>query len=352
MSDRPDAEPPPAGPPSPAGPLRLPILGTASAYVMVRVAGEYGLSQDHVLRGTGIEPDVLENARATIRVEQEVALARNLLRELAGVPRLGLLVSDRYRLSLYGILGWGMLCSATAGEALAFAGSYRDLTYALCGLCSRGAGDELHILVEGRGLPEDVRGFFVERTVGSVVRLLGDLMDGDAWLLGVEMTRERPAEARLFAEALGTAVRFGRPADRVRVDRRALHRPMPLANEQMLRLIEQECRQEVARRRAGLMLRDSVREYVLNRLPDLPGMAEVAAALGTSERTLRRRLTEEGTSFSSVVLVSRRTLAEDLLLRGVPPVQVSRRIGFAGPAAFTHAFKRWTGVSPREFALR
>lgn len=346
MSDRRDAEPLPDGPP------RLPVLGTASAYVMVRVAEEYGLSREHLLRGTGIEPDVVENARATLRLEQEIALARNLLREFAGVPRLGLLISGRYRLSLYGILGWGMLCSATAREAMAFAGRYRDLNYALCGLYSREAGDEFHILVEGRRLPEDVRGFFVERTVGSVVRLLGDLMEGDAWLLGVEMTRERPADARVFDEVLGVAVRFGRSEDRVRVDLRALRRPMPLANEPMLRLIEQECRQELSRRRAGLMLRDNVREYVLNRLPDLPGMAEVATALGTTERTLRRRLAEEGTSFSSVVLVSRRTLAEDLLLRGVPPVQVSRRIGFAGPAAFTHAFKRWTGVSPREFAVR
>jgi AraC-like DNA-binding protein len=336
----------------PAEPSRLPIVGTASAYVMVQIAEEYGLSRERALRGTGIEPAVLENARSTIRLEQEVALARNLVREFAEIPRLGLLISERYRLSLYGILGWGMLCSATAREAVAFAGFHRDLTYALCGLCSAEVGDEFHILVEGRRLPEDVRGFFVERTVGSVVRLMGDLMEGDGWLLGVDMARKRPAEAKLFAEVLGVAVRFGQPENRVRVDRKALHQPMPLANEQMLRVIEQECRQELSRRRARLMLSDNVREYVLKRLPNLPGMAEVAAALGTSERTLRRRLAEEGTSFSSVVLVSRRALAEDLLLRGVPPVKVSRRIGFAGPAAFTHAFKRWTGVSPREFAVR
>lgn len=338
--------------PAMVDPSRLPILGTTSAYLMVQIAEEHGLPRERALLGTGIEPSVLENARCTIRLEQEMALARNLIRELAGIPRLGLLISDRYRLSLYGIVGWGMLCSATAREAMAFAGAHRDLTYAMCGLCSAETDGEFHIIVEGRRLPEDVRGFFVERTVGALVRLIGDLLESDGWLLGVEMIRERPAEARLFGESLGVPVRFGRPANLIRIDRAALEQPMPFANEQMLRLIEHECRQELAERRAQLMMHDNVREYVLGRLPHLPGMAEVAMALGTSERTLRRRLAEEGTSFSAVVSVSRQALAEDLLLRGIPPVQVSRRIGFAGPAAFTHAFRRWTGMSPRDFTVR
>ncbi|WP_192810081.1 AraC family transcriptional regulator [Actinomadura rudentiformis] len=336
----------------PAHPSRLPVLGTVSAHVMVQVAGEHGVPQDRCLEGTGIAPAVLEDARATIRLEQELALARNVMRELAHIPALGLVMASRYRLSVYGVLGWGMLCSPSVRDALAFAFRYLDLTYSCCGITPEEGDGELRVGISNGRLPADVRGFFAERSLSATIRLLGDLISGDGWLVGVEIAGPRPPHAGLYEDTFGVKVSFGGSRHAVRIDPDVLSEPMPLANRPMLDMIEDQCRQLLAQRRALLTLPDVLREHVLRRLPVLPSMGSAAAELGMSERTLRRRLAEEGSSFSAIVTDARRALAEELLLQGVPSLQVARQVGFAGPAAFTHAFKRWTGSSPREFAGR
>lgn len=75
---------------------------------------------------------------------------------------------------------------------------------------------------------------------------------------------------------------------------------------------------------------------------------EVARALGYSRQTLYRRLKAEGTTFEQVLDDLRRRLALRLVRdEGLPVKEAAWRLGFSDPAAFSRAFKRWTGSSPR-----
>jgi AraC-like DNA-binding protein len=75
--------------------------------------------------------------------------------------------------------------------------------------------------------------------------------------------------------------------------------------------------------------------------------ARMAVLLGVSERTLQRRLTELGRSFSDVVEDFRREEAARLLARpGMHLVEVAGRLGYAEQTSFTRAFRRWTGTTP------
>lgn len=74
---------------------------------------------------------------------------------------------------------------------------------------------------------------------------------------------------------------------------------------------------------------------------------DVARAFGCSRQTLYRRLKEEGATFAVLVDGVRRRLALRLLRdEGVSVKEVAYRLGFSDPAAFSRAFKRWTGASP------
>ena len=76
----------------------------------------------------------------------------------------------------------------------------------------------------------------------------------------------------------------------------------------------------------------------------------VARTLGMSRQTLYRRLREEGTSFEEIIEAKRRQLAIRYIgLDRLPVKAVAYRLGFSDPAAFSRAFKRWTGFSPSEF---
>jgi len=80
------------------------------------------------------------------------------------------------------------------------------------------------------------------------------------------------------------------------------------------------------------------------------GMAEVARSLGTSPRSLHRRLADEGTSFNDLLDEVRRQFAEQYLARPRPKIaEVAYLVGFNDPSAFFKAFRRWTGVTPSEY---
>jgi AraC-like DNA-binding protein len=73
----------------------------------------------------------------------------------------------------------------------------------------------------------------------------------------------------------------------------------------------------------------------------------VASELGLSRQTLYRRLKAEGVTFEQLLDELRHRLALKLLHdQNLSVKQASWRLGFSDPAAFSRAFKRWTGSSP------
>lgn len=75
-----------------------------------------------------------------------------------------------------------------------------------------------------------------------------------------------------------------------------------------------------------------------------------ASELGMSRQTLYRRLKAEGTTFEELLQAKRRQLAVRYLgIDRLPVKATAYRLGFSDPAAFSRAFKRWTGTSPSLF---
>lgn len=86
---------------------------------------------------------------------------------------------------------------------------------------------------------------------------------------------------------------------------------------------------------------------------DIPSLKELASSLNLTESTLKRRLEQEGSHFRALKDMLRRDTACNLLRQtGMPLWDVAQRVGFSDPAAFSRAFKRWTGVAPGEFRTR
>ena len=98
---------------------------------------------------------------------------------------------------------------------------------------------------------------------------------------------------------------------------------------------------------------DEVRRMVLGARGKFPGIETAARRLNVSERTLRRRLSEEGVSYRGIVDDVRSYLAREYL-RETPlcVADVASLLGFDDVANFRRAFRKWNGCAPQDFRSR
>jgi AraC-like DNA-binding protein len=92
---------------------------------------------------------------------------------------------------------------------------------------------------------------------------------------------------------------------------------------------------------------DRVRRAAASSLAEHPSLVKIARQVGISARTLRRHLEQEGTSLRAIVDDIRRERADELLAAGTPVKEIAFVLGFSETSAFSRAYKRWTGRSPK-----
>jgi len=83
---------------------------------------------------------------------------------------------------------------------------------------------------------------------------------------------------------------------------------------------------------------------------EMPSLDCAADTLGVSNATFKRRLKQDGTSYKTLKDDVRRDLAIYHLSRGGLPIEgIAATVGFSEATSFYRAFRRWTGVSPRDY---
>jgi AraC-like DNA-binding protein len=82
---------------------------------------------------------------------------------------------------------------------------------------------------------------------------------------------------------------------------------------------------------------------------DFPDVYRAARSLGMSSRTLSRRLSRAGTSYSEILNAVRMAKAAELMRGGWPIHAIGMQVGYSDASNFRRAFKRWTGQTPEAF---
>jgi len=292
--------------------------------VLVRYAVRHGVPARTALAGTGLlaaEGERLDVPMVT--AAQELTVVRNLRRLLGEV---GADVGATYRAESFGPLGLALLGSRTVRDAMDVALRFIDLTYAFVIPRVEVAGNRVTVTMDGSSLPGDVRDFLVARDATAVATVLDSLVPG-----GVG--------GRLEPRGDGALLTFGVAE---------LDRPLARDHAQARASAAAICADLAADRRRRTGLAQDVRVLIAQQLRDGAPSAGVAAALGMSERTLRRRLAAEGVRFQQLLDEVREPLARALLTRtSLPVAEVGRRLGYSGATTFIAAYRRWTGHTPR-----
>lgn len=155
-----------------------------------------------------------------------------------------------------------------------------------------------------------------------------------------------PQRPELWREAFGCPVNFNAAECVLELPVHTLSQPIPTADPTVSDLCERIAAQ-IAEQQGG-SVSTRVRQVLMKHLSKGdPRRETVAATLCMSERTLQRRLTEEGTSFAELVDEVRREAAERYFRHGdFSPTEITFALGFSDPSNFYRACKRWFGRSP------
>lgn len=319
----------------------------ASVLLMTEYARSRGIAPQALLKGSRLTLTQLADADFIVLAAQELTVAANLLKLTGHEADLGLKLGLSYHLSAYGLLGYGLMSSATGADAMALARRYLPLTFTYVDIAFRRAGQHDLVSFEPSAeLSSDLQRFFVGRAMGATCRVARDVIGGDFHL--AQFNVADAAEPGGKHEVLGAKVRHGQPGNTILFEHAQLARPLPQANAATAAMCERMCADLLARRRTRLDIGAFVSEYLSTHAFDgPPQLQDIAALLNTSERTLKRRLQEEGTSFRDLSNTVRKARAEALVAEGRLPIkEIAQMLGFSDLSSFSQAYKRWTGAAP------
>lgn len=328
--------------------LPRPNTGTR---IVAQFATDHGMPLTECLSGSGIEPADLHNENREIWADQEFAVIRNVLARFGDQPGLGFRIGLKVNLGNMASAGFAMLSSATVRDAITVGIRYQALNATHLEFALEEDGDEALLVASDVDIPSDIRCFITECNLSPIISGL---------MVGLPLRR---LELRMDAESgvafatsellVGVEVHFGRPRNLLAWDRDFLDHPMPQADELTARMLERQCRELLRRRREARGTAAVIRSRLLRDPSRIPGLDTLARELHVDERTLRRRLAKEGTSFRTILDQVLQKTAADLLTRGnLPVAEVAHRLGYADTSAFTHAFTRWHGEPPSRYRRR
>lgn len=160
-----------------------------------------------------------------------------------------------------------------------------------------------------------------------------------------------PSHADALHDVLPCPVRFGSRLVGFEFPTEWLDLPIRGADPQLGLLIAKQASEWLSTEAPAPRLSDRVRQWLARNLRDSDAVAlRLSSAFKISERTLRRKLSEEGTSIRELLAEARHARASELLGSSSTRLDaVAYELGFSSVGAFCRAFKRWTGSSPARY---
>jgi len=324
-----------------------------TAGVMTRQAcallGAAGLELAPLLAQAGLTTGQIEDRDSRFHARSQIKLLQ-LAADALEDDLLGFRLGRDSDLREVGLLYYVLASSNRLGESLQRAERYSALNNEGIALRIRG-GRASALAFHYVGIDRQSDRHQIEYLLTAVIRICRQLTNRDLRPRHVRMVHRRSEAAPALNAFLGCEVEFGSEADEIVFSENVAELPVvsgdPYLNSLLVKLCEEALSERAAAR--GSLRRD-VENAIALLLPHGKARADaVAAQLGMSRRTLGRRLASESLTFASVLADLRVDLAKRQLRDGSLGIsQIAWLLGYREVSAFTHAFKRWTGRTPRE----
>ncbi|MBV8501343.1 MAG: AraC family transcriptional regulator [Paucibacter sp.] len=330
----------------------MPVLLRAAALTHYsEVARSLGLDPRRLLADAGLSLNVLKEPDLRIPADRVGELLERSA-EVSGCEAFGLRMAESRQLSNLGPVGMLVRDQPTLRESLAVLTRYQVVLNGAMALVIEEAAGVVVIREElAFGRAGSVRQG-VELAIGVMLRLMRQFL-GPQWRpRRVCFTHEAPRDLSVHLRVFGPCVEFRHDFNGIVCARQDLDTPNPSADPAMARYAQQllDATLHAQEAEQSTSLLDDVRHTALLLLPSgRCSIEQVADHLGMVCRTVQRRLSEEGTSFSEVVnklrveLAHRHVEGSDRAL-----TEVAALLGFSAPSGFSRWYMAQFGCSPSQ----
>jgi AraC-like DNA-binding protein len=331
----------------------LPTATGGIARLAYAYAQRVGFEPRPLLKKAGISEQQIKDHGVRLSVRAQIQFLSFVARSL-GDEFLGIRLAEFPDLRELGLLFYVAASSLTLGDALQRAARYSSIANEGLSLkCLE--GEHIRILFEYVGVARHSDRHQIEFLMAVVIRLCRHLTDRRVTPIRVRVTHRCSREwGTRLAAFFGGNVAFGARTDELIYPGSIKDLMVSSADPYLNDLLVANCEQALTHRRSTRgPFRTAVENAIVPLLPHgLVRAREIATRLGLSQRSAARRLAAEGVTFSKVLECLRVDLARQYLSEADLSIsRIAWLLGYQEVSAFTHAFKRWTGKTPRKARL-
>jgi AraC-like DNA-binding protein len=309
-----------------------------------------GINLAPVISGAGLTPEDVEDRQRPLDATVQVRVLELAAKELQD-DCFGFHLARGFELGEIGLLYYVMASSERLADALQNAERY-------CAINNEGV--RLRVSLERKfaigfeylNIARLSDRHHMEFWLATLVRICRTLTNSRLAPKQIKVKHFRPETPPDVQSHLGCEIDFAANSDQILFPTRIGALPVVGADVHLNKLLLQYADQALSKRaQRRVSIRSQVEDQIAQLLPHGKANAsEIARRLGMSRRTLARALSAEGAAFSGVLETLRRALAKRYLReRELPISEIAWLLGYSEISSFTHAFARWTGLTPTAF---
>ncbi len=295
---------------------------------------EQGRSPELLLQDAGLDLDTLRDPDTRISQRQILTVCRSAAR-ICSNPEAAFLAGRRVHITHLGMFGYAVLNQPNMRAILDFALRYRPLSAPMIGLSVQETADHLNMIFTPiLGVAEDSPEFqfILDFNIAMFANLSQDSLGSEFRVACIGVTAKQTPAARRIRDTFGVEVETEQEQNVLALPRELADASLLLANPITAAMAQKICDSLLADLSPESALMRRITSLLMQKRAEMIDFSTVAHELGVSQRTLRRRLQAEGTTFNEIRNGLRRKLAvqylQDTSMTNDEPRWVCRRLQF------------------------
>lgn len=321
-------------------------------FAPIKLLEKEGYNAGQLLTGTGLSLSILANPDTRIPLSQGLQFLRNI-EKVTRDPQIGLRVGCAYPLNLFGLYGYALMSAASLRKALELAYKYVELSFAFLEHSFHVEEGMAVMSMSSKVYDNKELQLIAERELAATFMIVQGLLERDDFLAGVRLAHAPRFSKAIYENTFNCPVTFKHDTYQLLLPASLLDVPLLHSDSDTAALCIEKCEISKARLDREFSIIDQVEELLLANPGRFPGIEGMARLLNISGRTLRRRLQEKDSRYQQIVDGIRYRLAKEYLeSTSLTVEQIALSLEYSDTSNFSHAFKRWSGSSPKAYRYK